>query len=164
MSIVYDPTKLLKKIAPRKKIERLVNKDLTLNKAVLSLFDDVDFIVKRDVKASALKVIKEYRRKFNEEREAGAGVRRAFETAVNEKKLLVNRVQNVIIQQIALDIRDEYEGEKYRWLPSTAENPDPEHQLKYGEIFTVGVGEMPGDRYGCQCGMEILTKGDKLEL
>ena len=60
--------------------------------------------------------------------------------------------------------RDEKDAalyEFYRWLPSDAKNPDPEHQLLYGKIFRVGEGDkegnMPGERYGCRCGIEWLT-------
>ena len=59
--------------------------------------------------------------------------------------------------------RDEKDAalyEFYRWMPSDAKNPDPEHQLLYGKIFRVGEGDkegnMPGERYGCRCGIEWL--------
>lgn len=66
--------------------------------------------------------------------------------------------------QVAGEIKDRYEGEFYIWLPSDAEEPDPEHQLNYGKKFQVGEGEMPGDRFGCRCGMEILVPETKLDL
>ena len=57
-----------------------------------------------------------------------------------------------------------HKGEFYRWLPSNAQNPDPEHQLLYGKIFRVGEGDkegnMPGERYGCRCGIEWLKDED----
>ena len=47
-------------------------------------------------------------------------------------------------------------------MPSDAKNPDPEHQLLYGKIFRVGEGDkdgnMPGERYGCRCGIEWLSE------
>ncbi len=83
---------------------------------------------------------------------------------MNDKKLLVNRVQNSMVKQIAVSIKEEYLGEFYIWLPSDAMEPDPEHQLKYGKRFQIGKGEMPGDRDGCKCGMDILVKEKELEL
>ena len=57
-------------------------------------------------------------------------------------------------------LKKEHKGKRYRWLPSGALNPDPEHQLLYGQIFNVGEGDkdgnMPGERYGCQCGIEWI--------
>ena len=58
------------------------------------------------------------------------------------------------------DLKAQHKGEFYRWMPSSAENPDPQHGLLYGKIFRVGEGDkegnMPGERYGCQCGIEWL--------
>lgn len=162
--IIYTPGKILKQIASEKKIAKLVKGDLTLNKAVLSLFDDVDFIQKKRVSEVALKTIRQYKKRFKEERKAGLGVNAAKEEALAGKKLLINRVQNEIVKQTSDLIEEKYYGESYEWLPSGAEEPDPEHQLNYGEIFLVGDGEMPGQRYGCQCGMRILVKETKLNL
>ena len=66
--------------------------------------------------------------------------------------------------QVSQEIKDKYKGDKYEWLPSDAEDPDPEHQLNYGKIFTIGEGEMPNERYGCRCGMRILTEDESLKL
>ena len=55
----------------------------------------------------------------------------------------------------------EHEGGFYRWLPSEAKEPEPEHALLYGKIFKVGEGDkdgnMPMQRYGCKCGIEWLS-------
>lgn len=79
-------------------------------------------------------------------------------------KQAIQRIQNNAVFEIAQSIKENYSGESYEWLPSDADEPDPEHQLNYGKIFQVGVGEMPGDRYGCKCGMNILVKETKLTL
>lgn len=164
MTIKYDPREFLKKIAPARKIEKLVTSRLTLNKAVLSLLTDAPFISKPTVERTALRVIKGYREKYQDEKEEGVPADEAKEDALADKKLLVNRVENSIVNQVAEEIKDQYRGEYYKWLPSDADEPDPVHQLNYGQKFQIGKGEMPGDRYGCRCGMAILVKESKLEL
>lgn len=164
MSIKYDPREFLKKIAPAKKIEKLVTGRLTLNKAVLSFLSDVDFISKPTVERTALRVIQGYKEKFQEEKDDGVPADEAKKDAVADKKLLVQRVENSVVKQVASEIKDQYRGEYYKWLPSDAVEPDPVHQLNYGRKFQIGKGEMPGDREGCKCGMLILVKGSKLEL
>ncbi len=157
MSITYLPSKLLNKIAPAKKIEKLLTQRLTLNRAALSFVDAIDFMSTKTIEKTALKTIKDYKERFKEEPEIKDDV-------MEDKSLLVNRVQNTIVNQVAGEIKDQYSGEYYKWLPSDADEPDPEHQLNYGETFQIGDGEMPGDRYGCRCGMQILVKESKLDL
>lgn len=164
MPILHDPKKMLRKIAPKKKIERLIKGDLSVNKAVLSMFDEVDFISKRDIATVALNTSKQYKARYKEERESGESVSAAKETTLNGKKMLISRVENAVVHQVAQTIKEEYEGEYYKWLPSDADTPDPEHQLNYGKVFQIGDGEFPGERYGCRCAAEILVKGSKLEL
>lgn len=168
MAIVYDPKELLKKIAPEAKIKRLVKGDLTLKKAALSFVDAVDYIDKKSVAEVALNTVRSY-----QEREAKAQVEAGFDSNAGKElasdikkdpKLLINRVQNEVVFQISREIKSTYEGEEYEWLPSDADEPDPEHQTLYGTIRVIGVGEMPGERYGCRCGMRILVKQTKLEL
>lgn len=155
--IHYDPTKMLKKIAPRKKIERLVKENASLNRTALSFVNDIEFLDKKAIAAVALKTIKGYKKRIRADKEQKAEI-------VQDPRQLVQRVQNEIVLQMSESIRSNYEGEYYTWLPSSADEPDPEHQLNYGKVFQVGVGEMPGERYGCQCGMEIHVNGTKLEL
>lgn len=157
MSIKYEPSKLLRKIAPKKKIRNLVSKKATLKKAALSFIDDIDFLSKRSIKSVALKTIKSYQKRIK----ADPGIKSDL---LDDAAQLVQRVQNEVIVQIADTIKENYHGEFYKWLPSSAMEPDPEHQLNYGMVFQIGDGEMPGDRYGCQCGMEILVNETKLEL
>ncbi len=164
MAIKYLPDEMLRKIAPKKKVDKLVTQDLTLNRAVLSFLDDADFIDKTEVKDVALKTIKEYKQKYKEERKDGSSSKEAFDTATNDNKLLINRVRSTVVYQVTQGIREKYWGEKYKWLPSDASTPDPLHQLNYGKTFTIGPDEMPGDRYGCQCGMLILVTETQLKI
>lgn len=130
---------------------------LTVNRAALQFLSDNEFIEKKDVLSCALKVARNYRKRFKDKTDTKTEL-------LEDPALLISRVQNEVLLQVTETIKDNYSGESYRWLPSDAEEPDPEHQLKYGEIFQVGVGEMPGDRYGCRCGMEILVDQKNLEL
>lgn len=164
MTIRYLPTELIKKIAPKKTIEKLVTNKLTLNKAALSMVTKADVISKKNVETVTLKVIKQYKQSFKDDVAAGASKAEAIEETLNDRKLLTQRVQNNIVFQIKEEIADQYFGEFYEWLPSDATEPDPLHQLNYGETFQIGVGEMPGDRYGCRCGMNILVPEKRLNL
>lgn len=155
--IKYEPSKLIKKIAPAKKIKKLVSENATLKKTALSFVDDIDFLSKKSVAKVALKTIKSYKERIKENPDIK-------DELLGEAAQLVQRVQNEVILQIADEIKTKYEGEFYVWLPSDADEPDPEHQLNYGETFQVGVGEMPGDRFGCRCGMQILVEGSSLDL
>lgn len=128
-----------------------------LKRTALNFVDGFDFIDKGQIAETALKVTNDYEKRIADEK-------------IDKKKLLANpkqliqRVRNSVLWQITQGIKEKYKGEKYRWLPSEANEPDPEHQLNYGKTFIVGQGEMPGDRPGCQCGIEILVDETKLEL
>lgn len=168
MSIKYEPSKLLKKIAPSKRVKRLLTGNLSLKKAALTFADAFDFLDKSALSRVALKTIRGYQERVAKavvdadyKRSAGSAVKNEL---LDDPKQLVQRIQNEVVLQIGEEIRDRYAGESYKWLPSDAEEPDPEHQLNYGEIFQIGDGEQPGDRYGCRCGMEILVKETKLKL
>lgn len=166
--IRYDPLELLKRIAPKSKIKKLVSSRLTLKKAALSFVNDIEALSKDSVRKVALKTIKSYQeRRAREVVEAGldpaAGRELAKDITANPK-LLIQRVQNEVIWQISQEIKTQYRGESYIWLPSDADEPDPEHQLNYGKTFIVGDGEMPGERIGCRCGMQIITDDTRLSL
>lgn len=157
MSIVYDPNELLKKIAPDAKIKRMLGGNVTLKKTALNFVDSIDYLNKRSVSRVALKTIKEYKNRVKADQDQKSEI-------VEDPKLLIQRVQNEVVFQVSTEIKAAYSGEQYEWLPSDADEPDPEHQLNYGKIFTVGDGEMPGERIGCRCGMNILVKQTELEL
>lgn len=162
--IKYNPNDLLKKIAPKNKVEKLVSGRLTLNKSVMSQLSKADFLSKKSLERTALNTIKQYKKKYKEEKSDGLSSEEAFDSATNDNKLMVSRVQNEIVSQVAAEIKGAYRGEYYIWTPSDANEPDPLHQLNYGKRFRVGVGEMPGDRDGCRCGMTILVSENKLEI
>jgi hypothetical protein len=121
------------------------------------MVSNADFVSKSRVTETALNAVRQYKKhaRTNDV---------SFKDALGNKKLIVSRMQNAIVQQLAQEIRQQYRGETYRWLPSDASEPDPLHQLNYGRIFQVGVGEMPGDRYGCRCAMELLVNETSLKL
>lgn len=157
MSIKYLPNELLKKIAPVRKVERMLSSKLTLNKAALSFVSDIEFLDKKAISKVALKTVKGYKARVKADTATKSELKA-------DPKQLIQRVQNEVVFQVKEAIADEYDGEFYIWLPSDAVEPDPLHQLNYGKKFKVGVGEMPGDRYGCRCGMEILVKEKSLKL
>lgn len=168
MSIVYDPSKLLQKIAPEKKVKKLINEKAGLKKSALSFVSDIPYLDKKRVTEVALKTVAGYKEREAKataeagmDRSAGRAVRREI---VEDPVQLVQRVQNEVVLQVTERIGEKYAGEFYIWLPSDADEPDPEHQLNYGKTFRVGEGEMPGERYGCRCGMEILVDEKQLEL
>lgn len=164
--IKYQPDKILKKIAPPRKIERLLKGDFSVKKTALSFVDDIDFIDKSKVIDTALKVVDSYQNRIAKEGlDSGKSASKELASEIkDDPKLLIQRVQNEVVFQMKEAIADKYSGEFYVWTPSSAETPDPEHQLNYGKTFQIGSGEMPGDRYGCQCGMEILVKETQLNL
>lgn len=157
MSILYEPSKLLRKIAPEKKIAAALKSNLSLKKTALSFTAQFDFLDQAAITRVALKTIKGYKTRVEEDPNQRGEI-------LDDPKQLVQRVQNEVVAQVAGEIKDQYHGEMYVWLPSDAEEADPEHQLNYGKTFQIGDGEMPGDRIGCQCGMEILVDGSSLDL
>ncbi len=157
MSIKYEPSKILRKLAPDEKIENLLKTNLTLKKAALSFASEFDVLDKKAIERVALKTIKGYKARVKDDPDQRDEI-------LADPAQLVQRVQNEVVLQVAGEIRDRYAGEFYTWLPSDAEEPDPEHQLNYGQKFQIGDGEQPGDRFGCRCGMEIHVADSSLDL
>ncbi len=164
MAIRFHPRELAEKLLPDKAVKKLVTKRLTLNRATLNILSRADILTKPTLEKVALKVIKGYKAAYEDQRDSGATVAEATEEAVNEQKLMLSRVQGAAAHEIAKEVKNQYHGEFYTWLPSDANEPDPLHQLNYGKTFQIGVGEAPGDRYGCQCGMEIQVDESQLKL
>lgn len=158
MSIKVEPSELVNSFASSKKIKRMfASRGLNLKRTALAFLNQYDFLDKTSVLEIALRVIRDYDKRLAKEGVTQKDIKK-------DPKLLVQRVQNEVVTQVSDRIRTKYRGKKYRWLPSNAEEPDPQHQLRYGKIYTIGRGEMPGDRYGCKCGMEILVDDDNLNL
>lgn len=157
MTIRYLPNEILKKVAPGSKIERALKANLSLKKAALTNAKQFDSLNAKAIERVALKTVKGYKARVKDDPTAKAEL-------LSDPAQLIQRVQNEVIFQIKDEIKDKYAGEFYTWLPSDADEPDPEHQLNYGQTFQVGVGEMPGDRIGCRCGMEIQVEASSLAL
>lgn len=155
--IKYDPAEYLRKIAPASKIERSLKRNLSLKRTALTNAAQFDFLDPDAITRVALKTVKGYRERAKEDPDLKA------ELAADPAQL-IQRVQNEVVLQISQEIKGAYPGESYTWLPSDAEEPDPEHQLNYGKVFQIGEGEMPGERIGCRCGMEIHVAGTQLDL
>lgn len=164
MSIVFQPIDVLRKVAPKALVKRLVTDRLTLNQTVATMLRRSGVLSKKTLEKIAANVIAQYKDSLAVRLDSGMTRAEALEETLAGKALMVQQVQGAIVQEIAKDLKAKYRGERYEWLPSTAEEPDPLHQLNYGKKFRIGKGEMPGDRFGCKCGMHILTDDDKLEL
>lgn len=154
----FLPEEYINKVFP-KKIRKfgLLTSDLAIKRNYLKSLVIATGIDGRTIKATIYKVIKVYESKIKELK--GEGVKAFKSEALNDEVLLNDRVDNLIKFEKVQDIRDIYEGKgkKFEWLPSSAVTPDPEHQLNYGKIFDFdSAKELPGERYGCQCGMNIL--------
>ncbi len=173
MSIVFDPKTMLRKIAPKSKIKRMISERFSLKRRILSSIGTDQIPIDNGSLASvAKKTLDGYK-----ERQAKAIAENNFERAagleiknliLDDPKQLIQRVQNEVVFQVHQGIKTKYSGQKARWLPSDAEEPRPEHQLNYGKIYTIGEGingVEPGDEYGCKCGVEILdTEETQLDL
>lgn len=166
MTKIYPQT-ILKKALP----DGFFDEDL-LNKKNLSLKQNAmqalilgTTATKREINASVAKVADIYQRKIDDLREEGLPKAKASVIAKDGEKLLKQRIAGIVLFDAVQQIKSDNEGEKYRWLPSSSENPDPQHQLLYGKVFDVGEGDdegnMPMERYGCNCGMEILKPNEK---
>lgn len=164
MPVNVAPRLIAKKLLPKKTAQKLVTNKLSLNKAAVTMLSKSGLLGKKKVEEVALKVIKEYRQSFKDDVAEGASKADALDQTLNDKKLLVQRVQDTATREVTKEVKKVYRGERYIWLPSQAETPDPLHQLNYGKKFWVGKGEMPGDRWGCQCAMRILVDEDELFL
>jgi hypothetical protein len=164
MAITYLPSEIARKVAPKKLVERLVTKDLTLNRATVNMLSESGVLSKKAVEKVAIKVIKDYKKAYKKEIKEGATKTEALEDVLNGKRQMVQRIQNASVQEVTSEVKKVYRGERYEWLPSSAEVADPLHQLNYGKRFWLGKGEAPGDRPGCRCGMRILVDEDELFL
>lgn len=169
MSIVFLPDEVLKKIAPKRKIERILSSRMSVKRQALAFLKDAPFIDSEEVAETALKTVRDYKKRIAKERsQRGASEGRELQRQLlASPKQLVQRIQNLVIWQINEKIQKKYKGKLARWLPSDAEEPDPLHQLNYGLTYIVGEGingEEPGDREGCKCGVEILVDETSLDL
>ena len=166
MSVIFDQKAYLKKVLPSGfKSQRILTNDLGVRKAVLSSLTTAKAINGREIKNSIYKTVDHYKDKYETLRDGGLNRKDAKTEAVNDESLLKQRIYNTLVYDEVQALKEEHAGELYKWLPSDAETPDPQHQLLYGKIFRVGEGDkdglMPGERYGCRCGIEFLGNTDK---
>ena len=172
MSIVFDPNSMLKRIAPRSKLKRMVNSRMGLKRTILANIGTDEIPIDNGTLAKVARdTLLGYKERIAKavvdndfEKSAGTAVKAAL---LDDPKQLINRIQNEVIFQVHEGIKKKYAGTKARWLPSSAEEPRPEHALHYGKVYTIGEGIdgiEPGDEYGCQCGVEILTDETTLDL
>lgn len=157
MTLKYEPKKILRKLKLKAKAEKLVTQNLTVNRAAVKSLTNAGVLPKKQLETVAIKVINAYKKKVKKELKEGSTKKAAKEDALNDKKQMVARIQSAVLNEQTNTIKKAYRGEYYVWLPSSAANPDELHKKKYGKRFQLGKGEAPGDRYGCQCGMEILV-------
>jgi hypothetical protein len=165
MTKIYPET-ILKNSLPKNFFEQnLLTKDLTLKKRAMQALILATTLSKRDINKSVNKVVEIYENKIDELRDDGLPKVKASVLAVAGENLLKQRIAGIVVFDEVQQIKEENQGEKYRWLPSSSENPDPQHQLLYGKIFNVGEGDedgnMPMERWGCNCGIEILSNKKK---
>ena len=159
----FIPGRWLEKIFP-KGIEKsgLLSDNLEIKKRYLQALVRATSLSGREITSEVYKTVD-----FYEQKEAAlkaAGIKAFKQEALNGQELLKARLKNFLVYSEIQRQRKEHKGRMYRWLPSNANEPDPEHQLLYGKIFREGEGDkdgnMPGERWGCQCGIEWLADED----
>lgn len=157
MSIKFEPDKIAKRIAPKSKIKKLLSRDAEIKRQAFKFLDAFEVIDKKSILDTALKTSKAYKKRIEKNETE-------LEIIKKDPKQLIQRVQNAVIFEVQKSIGVKYKGERFRWLPSDANDPRPEHQLRYGKIYTIGEIDLPGEEFGCRCGMEILVNETDLEL
>lgn len=161
--MIFYPDKFLKKSLPKSFFDKdlLAKKNLSLKKNAMQALLLATNASKREINSTVIKVSELYRRKIDDLRDEGLPKAKASVLATNGEKLLRQRIESLVIYAEIQQIKQDNEGEQYEWLPSSSENPDPQHQLLYGKTFLIGEGDdegnMPGERYGCNCGMRIFN-------
>lgn len=162
----FYPDRFLKQVMPKSfYTQGLVSKNFTLQKGAISAINRARLATGRPIDKTVYDVLLQYKAKYKDLIAAeDFGKTQAFEAALNGENLLRQRIEQAVIFDKIQDLKAQHKGEFYRWMPSSAENPDPQHGLLYGKIFRVGEGDkegnMPGERYGCQCGIEWLGPED----
>ncbi len=162
MAKIY-PNTILKKALPDGFFDEdlLTKKNLSLKQKAMQALILGTQASKRDINHLVLGVATIYQNKIDDLTDGGVPKAKASVMAKDGEKLLQQRITSLVLYSEVQSIKKDNEGEKYRWLPSSSENPDPEHQLLYGKVFDVGEGDsegnMPMERWGCNCGMETLS-------
>lgn len=162
MTNLWLPREYVKKALPKGFFSRkLLTNKLNVKRVYLRALLTATTLSKREIKNTIYKVIDFYREKIETLKDEGV---KAYKSeALNDEKLLKQRVENLVIWNEAQEQKRDHAGEFYVWLPSSSKEPDPQHQLKYGKVYQVGVGEFPNERYGCKCGARFLTDEEAKE-
>lgn len=168
---------MLKKVAPHAKVKRMLKGNMSLKRTILANIPEELGVDSASLTTVARKTLIGYQQRIAQavldndlDRSAGSELKKEL---LADPKQLIQRVQNEIVYQVHKGIKEKYAGKKARWLPSSAEEPRPTHQTAYGKVYTIGEGlpvgddgdtVEPGDEWGCQCGVEILTDETTLDL
>lgn len=156
MADMWLPSRYLKKALPKGFFTRkLLTNKLNVKRVYLRALLTATTLTKREIKTTLYKVIDFYREKIETLKDEG--VKAYKKEALNDEKLLKQRIENLVTWNEAQEQKRDHMGEYYVWLPSSSKEPDPLHQLKYGKVFRVGKGEFPAERLGCKCGALFLT-------
>jgi chemotaxis protein histidine kinase CheA len=155
MAIEFNPDKIISKVLP-KTDQTFLTGELKLKNSLKKMLLRTDWLGGQDINKTVDSTLNFYQKKIKELKEEG--IKNFKQDALNDEKLLKARVSDAVVERAAELIKERYKGKEYIWLPSDAEIPDPVHALNYGKTFIVGEGEMPGERYGCRCGMEIQSE------
>lgn len=159
MGTRFDPADWLARVLP-KNFEKsgLLSENLSIKQKYLKALVRATSLSGKEITEEVYKMVDFYEKKEAELK--AAGVRAYKQEALNDQALLKQRIKNMLVYTEVQRQKQENKGKMYRWLPSNATTPDPEHALLYGKIFREGTGDkqgnMPGERYGCQCGIEWL--------
>ena len=145
--------------------KNILGRDYSLKNEVKRAILKADVMTERQLDSMADKVTDFYISKA--ERLQAEGIKAYRKEAINNEKLMKERVEMAVTYYEVDKEAKAHEGGFYRWLPSEAKEPEPEHALLYGKIFKVGEGDkdgnMPMQRYGCKCGIEWLSDEEAKE-
>lgn len=86
--------------------------------------------------------------------------------AANVKNTMYNTIQFEVMNQLEQQTTPaDRKTTMIKWLPSTANEQDPFHALNYGKTMSMqsALDKGLGTRYGCQCGMAILSPSGDIE-
>lgn len=164
MGTRFDPADWLARVLP-KNFEKsgLLSDNLSIKQKYLKALVRATSLSGKEITEEVYKMVDFYEKKEAELK--AAGVRAYKQEALNGQALLKQRIKNMLVYTEVQEQRKAHKGQWYRWLPSNATTPDPEHALLYGKIFREGTGDkqgnMPGERYGCQCGIEWLDENEE---
>ncbi len=155
MSRIFDPSSLASKWLPK---AAFITASLKLSKTAINQVLSCPFVNMKEALLSVRNVLDQYKKKQKELiKEEDLSKAKAIKEAYNKGKLVEMRMENLITHNAAQEFVDENKGQRFVWLPSSAQNPRHEHIGYYGKVFTVGdIDDFPGLQYGCKCAARML--------